>query len=91
MSKTLYYQHKKLYYSADTQLWTKNADADKPHDSNEEKEPDFTFSDQEDIELEEDDLLQNDNDGEPDVSNTSDGIDDFDFSSDQVSIHTYII
>lgn len=41
VSKTLYYQHKKLYYSAATGTWKKRDDI-VAHDTNDDE---FTFSD----------------------------------------------
>lgn len=48
VSKTFYYQHKKLYYTADKQQWERNlADEEVSYHSSSEEE-DFTFSDNED-------------------------------------------
>ena len=88
VSKTLYYQHKKLYYVANKQQWKRTAaDEEVSHHSASEDE-DFTFSDQEDSNMEvrdEDDMAVDDyipvessEDGDVDDS-------DEDFSFNEVS------
>ena len=46
VSKTLYYQHKKLYYTVDKQQWEKNSD-EVSHGVASKEDEDFTFSDHE--------------------------------------------
>lgn len=77
VSKTLYYQHKKLYYTAEKQQWEQEVAL-----SHASADEDFTFSDEEER-IDEDPTMEvNDCIAESDVDSSDD---DTDFDFDKVS------
>ena len=81
VSKTLYYQHKKLYYTAEKQHWEQEVALSHASASEEE---DFTFSDEEE-KIDEDPIMEVDNciAVSDETVDSSDDNTDFDF--DKVS------
>ncbi len=85
VSKTLYYQHKKLYYTADRQHWERKTNDESFHLASEE---DFTFSDHEDNIMEAVDDEDTTADDYVPVNSIEDGDtddNDNDFNFDEVS------
>lgn len=83
VSKTLYYQHKKLYYTVDKQQWKKTPDEEAHHEAINEDE-DFTFSDHEDsLEVADEEGMLVD---EYAVESFEDSDSDDDFDFDKVSL-----
>ena len=86
VSKTLYYQHKKLYYTVDSQQWEKNPDEVSQHAvgaDTEEDHEDFTFSDHERSLVGSEEGMEVDGCTSVELSEDSNSESDFDF--DRVS------